>query len=71
MPGIPSKVITHKLNIDPRYRSVRQKKRSFTPERQRVIDEEVNKLLVAGHIREAYYPEWLTNVVMMRKANGS
>ena len=31
---------------------------------------EVNKLLAANFIREVYYPEWLANIVMIRKANG-
>ena len=32
--------------------------------------DEVNKLLIANFIREVYYPEWLDNVVMVKKANG-
>ncbi|PKA50135.1 hypothetical protein AXF42_Ash020375 [Apostasia shenzhenica] len=39
-------------------------------ERQDAIKEEINKLLGAGYIREVQYPKWLTNVVMVRKANG-
>ena len=31
--------------------------------------DKVNKLLVANFIREIYYPEWLANVVMVKKAN--
>ena len=31
--------------------------------------EKVRKLLEAGFIREAYYPDWLANVVMVRKNN--
>ena len=31
--------------------------------------DEVNKLLVANFIREVRYPEWLANVVMVKKAN--
>uniref|UniRef100_A0A2N9HAB0 Uncharacterized protein n=1 Tax=Fagus sylvatica TaxID=28930 RepID=A0A2N9HAB0_FAGSY len=30
----------------------------------------VDKLLTAGFIREVYYPEWLANVVMVKKPNG-
>lgn len=71
MPGVPLEVIIHWLNINPQYRSIRQKRRSFAPERQRAIDEEVGKLIAAGHIQEARYPEWLANVVMVHKANGS
>ena len=32
--------------------------------------DEVSKLLAANFIREVYYPEWLANVVMVKKANG-
>ena len=27
-------------------------------------------MLLASFIREVYYPEWLANVVLMKKANG-
>ena len=69
MPGIPPEVITHRLNIDPKIKPVRQKKRPFASERQKVIDEKVDKLLAASFIREGNYPDWLTNVVMVRKVN--
>ena len=29
--------------------------------------DEVNKLLAANFIKEVYYPEWLANVVMVKK----
>ena len=32
--------------------------------------DEVTKLLAAGFIREVHYPEWLANVVLVKKANG-
>ena len=32
--------------------------------------DEVSKLLVANFSREVYYPEWLANVIMVKKANG-
>ena len=32
--------------------------------------DEVNKLIAANFIREVHYPEWLANVVMVKKANG-
>jgi len=39
-------------------------------ERRQIIKEETWKLLSAGHIREFQYPEWLANVVLVKKANG-
>ena len=45
MGGIDPTVITHKLNTKPSFKPVKQKRRSFAPERQRAINEEVGKLL--------------------------
>ena len=69
MPGIPSEIITHQLNINRKVKPMKQKKRFFTLERQKVIDEKVNKLLMTSFIKEANYPDWLANVVVVRKIN--
>ena len=71
MGGIDLVVITHRLNTSPSFKPVKQKRRSFTPERQKAINEEVGKLLQAGAIREVEYPEWLANVVSSRKRTAS
>ena len=63
-------VITHRLNVNPSFKSIKQKKRSFTLERKKAINEEVGKLLQAKAIREVEYLEWLANVVLVKKANG-
>jgi len=42
----------------------------FALERNRAIMDEMDKLLAASFIREVYYPEWLANVVMVKKTNG-
>ncbi|XP_050278039.1 uncharacterized protein LOC126719545 [Quercus robur] len=47
-----------------------RKKRVFAPEQDKAIAEEVRKLLEANFIREVYYPDWLANMVMVKKANG-
>ena len=70
MPGIDPNVISHRLNVCPSTKLVRQKKRVFAPEREIAIKEEVQKLTGANFIREVYYPNWLANVVMVKKANG-
>lgn len=66
MPGIDPSVITHRLNIDPTAKLVKQKKRTFAPERNEAITEEVEKLLDVGFIKELQYPEWLANVVLVK-----
>ena len=69
MGGVDPAVITHRLNINPSFKSVKQKRRSFALKRQRAINEEVGKLLQAKAIREEEYPEWLANIVLVKKAN--
>ena len=70
MLGIDSSFITHRLNVCPSSKPVRQKKRVFAPKRENAIKDEVQKLIVAKFIREVYYLDWLANVVMVKKANG-
>jgi len=70
MPGIDPSVIVHKLNVDPNYRPVKQRRRTFTAERNQTVAEEVEKLLKVGFIREIDYPEWLANVVLVKKSSG-
>ena len=69
MGRVDSAVITHRLNANPSFKPVKQKRRSFAPERQKAINEEVGKLLQEKAIKEVEYPEWLVNVVFVKKAN--
>ncbi|KAL0406409.1 UNVERIFIED_CONTAM: hypothetical protein Slati_3954800 [Sesamum latifolium] len=65
--GIDPQVITHHLNINPNCKPVKKKKRHFGPEKDKIIQAEVNKLMAAGHIEEIQFPEWLSNVVLVPK----
>ena len=69
MLSISSKVIQHKLSVDLKMKPVQQKRQVFAPKQNEAITDEVNKLLSAGFIWEVYYPEWLANVVLVKKAN--
>ncbi|KAL0431963.1 UNVERIFIED_CONTAM: Transposon Ty3-G Gag-Pol polyprotein [Sesamum radiatum] len=68
--GIDPSVISHHLNIDPSAKLVKQKKRHFGLEKDKVIQAEVDKLMAAGHIKEIQFPEWLSNVVLVPKPGG-
>jgi hypothetical protein len=70
MPGIDPENIIHCLNTSPEASPVKQKRRKFAPERNLAIAEEVEKLLKARFIQEVYYPDWLANVVLVKKSNG-
>lgn len=69
MQGIDPRVITHRLSIDPSARPIRQKKRTFIIDRNQAIVKEVDKLLKARFIREVTYPDWIVNVVLVKKNN--
>ncbi|XP_068486802.1 uncharacterized protein [Phaseolus vulgaris] len=70
MPGIDPDLLSHRLAMDPQVKPVRQRRRKFNEERRQAIREETQKLLAAGHIKEVQYPEWLANVVLVKKSNG-
>jgi len=70
MPGIDPDFLCHRLAMDTQVRPVRQRRRKFNEERRQAIRDETQKLLAAGHIREVQYPEWLANVVLVKKSNG-
>jgi len=63
-------VASHKLSIYKEARYVSQKKRKLGEERRLVANVEADKLLNAGFIEEAQYTTWLSNVVLVKKANG-
>lgn len=55
MIGICPKVITYKLEVDLDYPLVRQKRRKFAFELNKIIIKEVEKLKRNGFIREVHY----------------
>ena len=67
MAGINPVHASHKLNVIPSARPVRQKVRCFHLDGHQIIQVEVNNLLKARLIREIKYPEWLANVVVVPK----
>ena len=69
MPDISPEVIQHRLNMNPERKPVQQRRRAFAPERDQAVTEEVTKLLTVSFIKELYYPDWLANVVLVKKEN--
>ena len=70
MLGIGPNVIVYCFNVDPNFKPIFQKRRTFNEERYVAIEKEIHKLLKAGFIRPLDYPEWLANVVLVNKSNG-
>ena len=57
MLGINPSIISHKLNVNPSIRPIKQKRRVFASERNNAIMKEVDKLSTANFIREVFYPD--------------
>ncbi|XP_074324003.1 uncharacterized protein LOC141660923 [Apium graveolens] len=63
MPGIDPNLITHRLNVDPTRKAVKQKKRIYAPDRLEAIKQQVEKLLEAGFIEEVQFHEWIDTLI--------
>ena len=62
--------IVHRLNVDPSFPPKKQKSRRSAKEHVKVMRSEVQRLNEAGAIREIFFPEWLANIVVVKKKNG-
>ncbi|CAA0834169.1 Unknown protein, partial [Striga hermonthica] len=70
MKGIDPQKACHRLNLDKTVKPVIQKCRKFGPDRQKALEEEVNKLIDNKFVKEAKYPTWISNPVLVKKATG-
>lgn len=68
--GISTKIMEHHLNILPTSHLVKKKRHHFRSEKDRVIWEEIQKLLEVGHIQKVYFISWLSNVALVLKSTG-
>ena len=69
MLGLNPSIALHHLAVKKGVRPVKQAQRRFWPELIPQIEIEVNKLTEAGFIREVQYPEWIANIVPVKKKN--
>jgi len=70
MPGVNMSIIYHWLLINPEIKPVKQKPRKMNVERCQALSEEVDRLLQAHFIRETHYPDWLSDLVLVKKKSG-
>ena len=70
MPSIHPSLASHWLNILPSFKPIFQKVWRFHPDRQKIIQVEVDKLSTTGLIKKVEYPDWLENVVVVPKKWG-
>ncbi|GAA0146472.1 hypothetical protein LIER_36326 [Lithospermum erythrorhizon] len=69
MPGVDPDITLYRLHVDPSFRPIKQKKRNFSDEKNLAIQKEVGDLIMSHAIREMKFPEWISNVVMVKKSN--
>jgi hypothetical protein len=67
MPGVPRELIEHSLNVHPQAVPKKQRLRMFAQDKCEAIKREIAKLLAAGFIKEVIHPEWVANLVLVRK----
>jgi hypothetical protein len=67
--GVSREIIEHKLQVNPDAKPKKQKLCKMSKEKVEAAKVEVQLLLDPSFIREVTYPQWLANVVMVRKKN--
>jgi hypothetical protein len=68
--GVSRDIIEHRLQVNPTTRPKKHKLCKISEEKVEAVKVEVQRLLDAGFIKEVVYPQWLANVIMVRKKNG-
>jgi hypothetical protein len=63
-------IIEHWLQVNPSAKPKKQKLQKMLEEKIVSSKAKVQQLLDVGFIREVTYPQWLANVVMVKKKNG-
>ena len=67
--GDSSFIYSH-LNVNPSVTPRKQSPRRSSKDHSDAIKDEEMKLKQVGAIKEVFYPEWLTNTVVVKKKNG-
>lgn len=70
MTGVARQLIKHRLNEKTGSKPIRQKKRGRSKERNKAIDDEVEKLVKVGIVEESLFPSWVANPILVKKGNG-
>ena len=68
--GLDPNFICHHLNVNPSITPKRQLPRRPSKEHTEAVRNEVTKLKQAEAIKEVFYPQWLSNTVVVKKKTG-
>ena len=62
--------IYHHLNVNPSFTPKKQPPRRSSNDHSDAVRDEATKLKQVRAIKEVFYPEWLANIVVVKKKNG-
>nr|GEV88643.1 reverse transcriptase domain-containing protein [Tanacetum cinerariifolium] len=68
---VPMRLIKHALNVNNSVPLVAQKRRILGAEKSRVVTREVEEWMKAGIVRPVKYPTWISNLVLVKKVDGT
>jgi LAS superfamily LD-carboxypeptidase LdcB len=68
--GVSRDAIEHQLQVRPNAKPKKQKLHKMAKEKVQAVKAEVQRLFDVGFIREVAYPQWLYNIIMVKKKNG-
>ena len=71
MPGIDTTIVEHIINMYPDVKPVHQRLRPIHPNKAATIKAEVEKLLHASFIYPIMLTEWVSNIVLVMKKQGT
>jgi hypothetical protein len=67
MPGVPRKLVEHRIDLHEGSKPVKQRLRRITPNKKVAIKKEIMKLLAARFIWEILHPDWLAKPMLVQK----
>ena len=67
VPRVDPEFITHKLNLDLSFPSMKQKPRRSAKPHVKAMKQEVERLKDVGAIQEVVFQKWLSNTIMVKK----
>ncbi|XP_072054986.1 uncharacterized protein [Arachis hypogaea] len=70
MPRVDPDFMLHRLAVRSNTKLVAQQRRKMSPKRANKWARQTANLLKAGFIQKLEYPTWLSNMVLVKKANG-
>ena len=69
-PRVDPNFICHHLNVNPSITPKKKPHWHLSRDHSNAVKDKVTKLKQARAIKEVFYPEWLTNTVVVKKKNG-